>query len=196
MCRYLHRTVSNLKPLAPGPAGEFRGGALIGETVLHGDDHGAAQPPVQSVDWVGTNNVDPVDRCIRKQVPVERVAKGLVNPHAVLIDGETLRRPEVLVRPPRTREIECQAGSGSSRSSLMLTLPELTVQGRGYAGRNSSRVRSVAPMVWILAGSLSMSMPVPGSGVVAMIVICSGGSVSATGAACAATAITRGDQAR
>jgi hypothetical protein len=31
------------------------------------------------------------DRDVREQIPIHRVAKGLIDPHAVLIDGQSLR---------------------------------------------------------------------------------------------------------
>ncbi len=78
-------------PLAPGAAGDLGVTALVGEAVLHGQHHGAAQR-VEAVDRIGAHYVDAVDGDVGEQVPVDRVAERLVDAHAILVDRQPLRR--------------------------------------------------------------------------------------------------------
>ncbi len=76
---------------AIGAAENLRLRALPVEAVLHLDADRAAER-VEAEDRVGGKDVRACDRLRRDQIPVDRVAKRLVDAHAVLIDGEPLRR--------------------------------------------------------------------------------------------------------
>src|SRR5262249_27272027 len=77
-----------------GAAIDLRTSALGIETILHLQRQGAAQR-VQTEHGVGPcENLHRVDRRERDQVPVDRVAEGFVDAHAVLVNGKTLRQPE------------------------------------------------------------------------------------------------------
>ena len=65
--------------------------ALIGEAVLHIEHDGAAER-VQSEQRIAGDDDAAVDGDGGDQVPVDRIPIGLVDAHAVLIDGESLGR--------------------------------------------------------------------------------------------------------
>ena len=74
-------------------AAQFRVGALVGESVLHLDGQCAAQR-VEPVYRVAGHERHAIDGGFRNEVPVDDVAKKLVDAHAVLIDGQALRRAD------------------------------------------------------------------------------------------------------
>ncbi len=53
---------------------------------------------------VALSNVDPVDGDVRNEVPIDRVAEGLVDAYAVLIDRHALRRTEHRRRLEATKQ--------------------------------------------------------------------------------------------
>ena len=64
--------------------------ALIGEAVLHFDADRAADG-IQAEDRIVGHQRHPVDRHFRDKIPVDDVPIGLVDAHAILIDGNPLR---------------------------------------------------------------------------------------------------------
>ena len=75
---------------AEGAAAHVELGALIVEAVAHLDRHRAAER-VQAEHRVGADDGDAVDGVVGQEVPVDDVAEGFVDAHAVLVDGEALR---------------------------------------------------------------------------------------------------------
>ena len=67
--------------------------ALVIEAVLHLDRDRAAER-IESENRVAREHVEPVDRPLRDEVPVHRVAEGLVDAHAVLVDRQALRHAD------------------------------------------------------------------------------------------------------
>jgi hypothetical protein len=65
--------------------------ALVGEAVLHLDGEGAADG-VETKDRAVGHEREAADRHFRDEVPVDDVAIGLVDAHAVLVDRKSLRR--------------------------------------------------------------------------------------------------------
>ena len=68
--------------------------ALEVKAVLHIDDEGAAEA-IEAVEWVRTaakGNL--VNSGLRQQVPIDRIAKGLIDAHAVLVDRQPLGQPQ------------------------------------------------------------------------------------------------------
>ena len=65
--------------------------ALVGEAVLHLDGERAADG-VEAEDRVVGHQRELADRHLRDEVPVDDVAIGFVDAHAVLVDREPLRR--------------------------------------------------------------------------------------------------------
>ena len=64
---------------------------LISEAVLHLDADRAAER-VETEHRIAGPHVDAVNGAGRDQVPVHGVAEGFVDAHAVLVDGNALRR--------------------------------------------------------------------------------------------------------
>src|SRR5262245_7934111 len=67
--------------------------AGVGEAVLHLDGDRTAER-VEAEDRIARVDVQAVDRPFRDEVPVDRIAEGFVDAHAVLIDRYTLRRAD------------------------------------------------------------------------------------------------------
>ena len=93
----IDRIVSDLlavlkRPLRPpeGAAAKVRLETLPGEAVLHRHQHRAAER-IEAVCRVGGDDRRSVDRVGGDQVPVDRVAKRLVDSDAILIDRQTDR---------------------------------------------------------------------------------------------------------
>jgi hypothetical protein len=64
-------------------------GALVGKSVLHVDGESTPQG-VEPVDRIARHEGQAIDGSFRDEVPVHGIAKNLVDPHSVLIDGQTL----------------------------------------------------------------------------------------------------------
>jgi hypothetical protein len=86
--------------------------ALVVEAIFHLDRDGAAQR-VEPEHRVARVDVEPLDRPVRDEVPVDRVAERLVDAHAVLIDRETLRHADD--RRRHEAAVARRAGTGSPR---------------------------------------------------------------------------------
>ena len=84
-------------------AGQCSVQPLKREPVLHPNGHRAAQR-VQPIQRRRAQNIHPVDRDVRNEVPVDRVAEGLIDAHAILIDGDTLRGAEYRRRIEATNQ--------------------------------------------------------------------------------------------
>ncbi len=80
-------------PPAEGAARGCGLAALEAEAGLH-LDHQRAAERVQAIDRVGRDDAHLGDGDVGHQVPVEVVAEGLVQAHAVLVDGDARRRAE------------------------------------------------------------------------------------------------------
>jgi hypothetical protein len=67
--------------------------SLVGKAVLHRHRHGTTER-VQAEHGGRAQGVDPVDGDVRDEVPIDRIAEGFVDAHAVLVDRDPLRRAE------------------------------------------------------------------------------------------------------
>ena len=65
-------------------------GALVGKSVLHVDGERAPQG-VEPVDRIAGHQRQAIDGSLRDEVPVDGIAKNLIDAHSVLIDGQPLR---------------------------------------------------------------------------------------------------------
>ena len=126
-----------------------------------------------------------------KQVPVDRVAEGLVDAHAVLVDRQTLRRTE----HRRGLEAAIQDVGLERVIQVSLTLMLLRLEFRAPVRlAEPSRDRSEEDSTWTFPGILSISMLVPGMGVVPMMST-SGVGVAADEASPARTSVPRSQDA-
>ena len=160
------RTVPNCAPycaddaaLSPRAAGHFDLAAVIGETVFHVDDDGAAQR-VEPIDRIGADDRDAVDGDVGNQVPVQRVAESLVDAHAVLIDGKTFRRAQ------HGRRLEAAEQNVGLKRVVEIVIDvdaaELIVERRNGARRAFAREVGGGDGLRHCRRTLSISMPVPG----------------------------------
>ena len=76
-----------------GPRGQIELTRVVVEPVFHADDDGAPQR-VETVDGVGADDVDARNGKIGHEIPIDRVAEGLIDAHAILVDREAFRRAE------------------------------------------------------------------------------------------------------
>ena len=65
---------------------------MIGVSILHLKRERAAGR-IEAVDRIAGNKRELIDGVLRDEIPIDDVAKNLVDAHSVLIDGEFLRRP-------------------------------------------------------------------------------------------------------
>ncbi len=71
-------------------AQKFDLGAVVREPVLHPHRQSPAQG-IEAEYRIGADEVHPVDRKLWDQIPVDRIAERLIEPHPVQIDREPLR---------------------------------------------------------------------------------------------------------
>jgi len=76
-----------------GPARQFQLAALIGESVLHADRDRATEC-IESVEGARADELDPVDRNVGNEIPIDGAAERLVDANPVLVDRQSLRRAE------------------------------------------------------------------------------------------------------
>ena len=82
-------------------------GALMGEAVLHRDADGAADG-IEAEHRIVAEHRHVVDGDGRDEVPVDGVAEGFVDAHAVLVDGESPASARRLaMRRSRDRTRQC-----------------------------------------------------------------------------------------
>ena len=125
------------------PAGKFEFAAVIGEAVLQLHVHRTAQR-VEAEDRVRADEVHFADRHVRQQVEVHRVAKRLVEAHAIDVNRESLRR--ALQR----RRLEPVIDQGRlirvARRRIEVDAADLLVQRPNRIGRGGAAAREVVAL--------------------------------------------------
>src|SRR5258708_21507273 len=116
----LYTVLDRSLPAAEGAEQAFALGSGIGETVLHLDD-GRATQRVQAENRIRSFERQPIDGDIGNQIPIERIAEGLVEPHAIGENGEALgvarkrRSLKPAVEQAGLKRIVLRVGKGNSR---------------------------------------------------------------------------------
>ncbi len=121
---------------AEGPALDLRRHTLEVEAVLHLDHDGAAQR-VEAEDGVVGHDRDVADGHRGDEVPVDGVPEGLVDPDAVLVNGQALgraRHGRGLEAPEHHVGLKAVAGGfcQSDRGRLLLQCPDDVGRARAY----------------------------------------------------------------
>src|SRR5260370_191890 len=106
--------------MAERTAGDGGFDALEAESVLQPDVERAAKS-IEAEDGIGALEIYLVDRDVRDEVPVDGIAERLIEPHAVDVDGQSLRRTlqwrrcEATVKQSRLERIAgCRHGRNAS----------------------------------------------------------------------------------
>jgi hypothetical protein len=79
--------------ITEGAARQFHIVAVITEAILHADGDTPTER-IEAVYGARAHQLHPIDRNIRKQIPIDSVAERLVDAHAILIDRQSLRRTQ------------------------------------------------------------------------------------------------------
>jgi hypothetical protein len=104
----------------------------VGEAILHGHRHGAAQG-VEPEQRTAGQHIDAIDRNVGDHVPVHGIAERFVDTHAVLVNGEPLRGAQY--RRSLEAAVENIGLEGICQSVVDVDAAQLRVQRARQIGR-------------------------------------------------------------
>ena len=134
-----------------GTAFQRDGVSGVIEAVLHGEHDGSTQG-VESVEGIrSAEQTHAGDRASRYQVPVDRVAQGFIEAHAVLVDGESHGQAE---------QRRCGVASVVEIGLQRVALCGVDVDAPGMSGEVARNVRAAAGPEIVRVGGLDAAREV------------------------------------